>query len=244
MVAFLGKSFHNSAISGKVQRMVQWLIVVSWVAVILGLLSALAIAFDVTAHPQHMKIMNVVWPITGLYLPVLGWLLYGDMARRKPMSMSKDMHPAHGGRPFWKSVFVSTTHCAAGCVIGDIIGAPIVFWAGWTLFGSRLFAEFLVLFVLAYIFGIAFQYLPIRAMRRISRREALLEAIKADTLALTAFEIGLFAWMAFVYFQFVPRSELTSPTYWFMMQIGMVLGFIASFPANWYLVRAGVKPGM
>ena len=54
----------------------------------------------------------------------------------------------------------------------------------------------------------------------------------------------LFAWMAFIYFQFVPRSELTSPTYWFMMQIGMVLGFIASFPANWYLVRAGVKPVM
>jgi hypothetical protein len=102
----------------------------------------------------------------------------------------------------------------------------------------------LVLFVLAYIFGIAFQYLPVRAMRRISRREALIEAIKADTLALTAFEIGLFAWMAFMYFQFAPRSELTSPTYWFMMQIGMVLGFIASFPVNWYLVRVGVKPGM
>jgi hypothetical protein len=163
-VAFAWISFRNSSISGKVQQMAQWLIIVSWVAVILGLLTALAIAFDVTAHPQHMKIMNVVWPITGLYLPVLGWLLYGDMARQKPMSMSKDMHAAHGGRPFWKSVFVSTTHCAAGCVIGDIIGAPIVFWAGWTLFGSRLFAEFLVLFVLAYIFGIAFQYLPIRAI--------------------------------------------------------------------------------
>ena len=25
-------------------------------------------------------------------------------------------------------------------------GAPIVFWAGWTLFGSRLYAEFFVLF--------------------------------------------------------------------------------------------------
>ena len=54
----------------------------------------------------------------------------------------------------------------------------------------------------------------------------------------------MFAWMAVIYFQFVPRPELTSPTYWFMMQIGMVLGFIASFPINWYLVRAGVKPGM
>jgi hypothetical protein len=244
MLASPGKSFRNSAISGKVQQMAQWLIIVSWVTVIFGVLTALAIAFDVKPNPQHMTIMNVVWPITGLYLPVLGWLLYADMARRKPMTMSMDKHAAHGGRPFWKSVFVSTTHCAAGCVIGDIIGAPIVFWAGWTLFGERLFAEFLVLFVLAYIFGIAFQYLPIGTMRRISRREALIEAIKADTLALTAFEIGLFAWMAFIYIQFVPRSELTSPTYWFMMQIGMVLGFIASFPANWYLVRAGVKPGM
>jgi Domain of unknown function (DUF4396) len=234
------KSVRSSAISGKVQQMAQWLIIVSWVSVILSLLTTLAIAIDLTAHPQHMKIMNVVWPITGLYLPVLGWLLYGG----KPMSMSMDMQAAYGGRPFWKSVFVSTTHCAAGCVIGDIIGAPIVFWAGWTLFGPRLYAEFLVLFILAYIFGIAFQYLPIRAMRRISRLEALIEAVKADTLALTAFEIGLFAWMAFIYFQFVPRSELTSPIYWFVMQIGMVLGFIASFPANWYLVRAGVKPGM
>jgi Domain of unknown function (DUF4396) len=103
----------------------------------------LATAFDVAAHPQHMKIMNVVWPITGLYLPIAGWLLYAEMARRKPM---RDMHAGHGGRPFWKSVFVSTTHCAAGCVIGDIIGAPTVFWAGWTLFGSQLYAEFLVLF--------------------------------------------------------------------------------------------------
>ena len=33
-----------------------------------------------------------------------------------------DMHATHGGRPFWESVFVSTTHCAAGGVIGDIIG--------------------------------------------------------------------------------------------------------------------------
>jgi hypothetical protein len=227
--------------------MAQWLIMVSWAAVILGLLTALAIAFDVTAHPQRMKIMNVVWPITGLYLPVVGWWLYADMARREPMSMPMDvmdMNAAHGGRSFRKSVFVSTTHCAAGCVIGDIIGAPIVFWTGWTLFGERLYAEYVVLFVLAYAFGIAFQYLPIRVMRRLSRRAALLEAIKADTLSLTAFEIGLFAWMAVVYFQFVPRPELTSPTYWFMMQIGMVLGFIASYPPNWYLVRSGVKPGM
>ena len=159
------------------------------------------------------------------------------MVMRMPMDM-------HRRKPFGKSVFISTTHCAAGCVLGDIIGAPIVFWAGWTLLGSQLYAEFVVLFVLAYIFGIAFQYLPIRAMRGIPRKEALIEAIKADTLALTAFEIGLFAWMAFVYFHFTPRAEMSSPIYWFMMQIGMVIGFVASYPPNWYLVKWGIKPGM
>jgi hypothetical protein len=225
--------------------MAQGLTIVSWASVILGLGTAAAIAVDLTRHPQPMKIMNAVWPITGLYLPVAGWWLYADMAVRKSMDMPVDMSLSrHSNKPFWKSVFVSTTHCAAGCVIGDIIGAPIVFWTGWTLFGSRLYAEFFVLFVLAYIFGIAFQYLPIRAMRGIPRKEALIEAIKADTLALTAFEIGLFAWMAFVYFHFAPRPEMTSPVYWFMMQIGMVIGFIASYPPNWYLVKWGIKPGM
>jgi hypothetical protein len=47
-----------------------------------------------------------------------------------------------------------------------------------------------------------------------------------------------------VYFQFVPRPELMSATYWFMMQIGMVLGFITALPPNWLLVRLGVKGGM
>jgi hypothetical protein len=47
-------------------------------------------------------------------------------------------------------------------------------------------------------------------------------------IALTAFEVGLFAWMAVMYFLFVPRLEPTSAYYWFLMQIGMVLGFVAA----------------
>jgi hypoxanthine phosphoribosyltransferase len=36
---------------------------------------------------------------------------------------------------------------------------------------------------------------------------ALVDALKADTLALTAFEVGLFAWMAVMYFLFVPHPK-------------------------------------
>jgi Domain of unknown function (DUF4396) len=138
-----------------------WLIVISYLSIALGIVTAIAIAADVIAHPQPMRIMNVVWPMTGLYFPVIGWWLYRSLGRPmpmdKPMDMPKDMPMRastgagpmhmHAGpmhmekQPFWKSIFVSSTHCGAGCVLGDIIGAPIVFAAGWTLLGMRLFAD-------------------------------------------------------------------------------------------------------
>jgi hypothetical protein len=220
--------------------MAQWLVIVSWAAVILGLLTAIVIAIDVLAHRQRMKIMNFVWPITGLYLPLIGWWLYATIGR----STSIATHSSASEHKFWKRVFVSTTHCASGSVFGDVIGAPIVLAAGWMFFGERFYADYVVLFALAYVFGIAFRYFPIRATSGVSPRVAIIDAAKADTLALTAFELGLFAWMAVVYFLFVSRAEPTSVYYWFVMQIGMVLGFITALPPNWLLVRSGVKGGM
>ncbi len=49
--------------------MPQWLIALSWVSVVLGLLTAGIIAADIIRHPQRMTIMNIVWPVTGLYFP-------------------------------------------------------------------------------------------------------------------------------------------------------------------------------
>jgi hypothetical protein len=216
------------------------LLIVSWFAVFGGLFTAVAIALDVLQHPQRTKIMNIVWPITGLYLPIVGWWLYDNVSRPKPMYG----RVITGRQRFLTIVFVSATRCASGCVVGDLIGAPIVFFAGWNILGERLYAEYVVLFALAYCLGIAFQYFPIRAARKIAPRSALVEAVKADTFALTAFEAGLFAWIGVVYFFVMPRPELTSPFYWFMMQIGMVIGFITSLPPNWLLVRSGVKLAM
>lgn len=53
--------------------MPQWLLVLSWVSILLGLATAGAIAADVIRHPQQMKIMNIVCPVTGAYFPLVGW---------------------------------------------------------------------------------------------------------------------------------------------------------------------------
>lgn len=71
-------------------------------------------------------------------------------------------------------------------------------------------------------------------------------AVKADTLSLTAFEVCMFAWMAVTYFILFAAHppEASSIVFWFMMQIGMLLGFATTCPADWLLVKLGVKMGM
>jgi hypothetical protein len=42
---------------------------------------------------------------------------------------------------------------------------------------------------------------------------AIIDAVKADTLSLVAFEVGMFGWMAIVYFLLMPTHSL-DPTPW------------------------------
>lgn len=114
------------------------------------------------------------------------------------------------------------------------------------LLDQRLYSECAVEFVLTYLFGIAFRHFPICAMRQVAPGEAVVDAVKADTLSLIAFEAGMFAWMALIWFLLTPshRPDASNIAFWFMMQIGMVLGFLTIRPANRLLVGTGVKSEM
>jgi len=218
-----------------------WLDAVSWISIILGFVTAGIISIDLIPHPQKMRIMDIVWPVTGLYFPLIGLWFYHAMGR----PMASNAPAMKGERPYWKQIFLSATHCGSGCVIGNVLGPPIVFGFGLTLFGNVHFVEYVAEFVLAYAFGIAFQYFPIRRMRNIPPREAILDAVKADTLALVAFEVGMFSWMAIAHYVLLPwHSRPDSAVFWFMMQIGMIFGFLTTYPANWLLIRSGIKSGM
>jgi ABC-type antimicrobial peptide transport system permease subunit len=64
---------------------------------------------------------------------------------------------------------------------------------------------------------------------------------------LTFFEIGLFGWMALMAAVFFPaRHHLmpSSPAYWLLMQIGMIVGFLTAWPANVWLLKRGIKVAM
>jgi hypothetical protein len=225
---------------------------VSWASLGIAFSCAIAIAIDEIRHPQKMWIMNVVWPVTALYFSVFalwGYFRIGKgMAKDAMHGMSMDQMQPQMTRhdPTWRQTAVSDTHCGAGCVIGDVISEFSLFALGWTLLGSSLYAEYAGDLLLAWLFGIAFQYFAIKPMRNLSVEQALIAAVKSDTLSILTFEIGLFGWMALTFFILFPNPHLhpTQPGYWFMMQIGMILGFFTSYPMNRWLIRSRWKEPM
>jgi hypothetical protein len=213
-------------------------------SIAVALLSAAWIAVDVMRRPQRMGIMNVVWPLTGLYAGVLGvWAYYA--IGRKAVSAARESDGRSGRKPFWQSVLVGTTHCGSGCTLGDIVAESMTATLAFTVLGQQIFAAWILDYIFALLFGIAFQYFALRPMREGSAGELLIDALKADTLSLTAWQIGMYGWMAIAVFGIfgheLPKSD---PTFWFMMQIAMLFGFLTSYPVNWWLLRRGIKEAM
>jgi hypothetical protein len=226
-----------------------WLHALSITSLLLALICSAVIAADVMRHPQHMWIMNLVWPIAGLFASVFtlaAYFTYGRVGGHR-----------HARKPFAVSVGEGATHCGAGCALGDICAEALAYafpaiavWFGWqTLFSEKMFAVWILDFLLAFGFGIVFQYFAIAPMRGLSFWPGLMAALKADTLSLTAWQVGMYGFMAVAQFYLFRGLlgvglEPDSAEFWFMMQIAMIAGFFTSYPVNWWLIRAGIKEAM
>jgi Domain of unknown function (DUF4396) len=230
-----------------------WINVLAIASLLAGLACAAWIAFDEMQHPQHIWIMNLVWPITALYGGVLAlWFYYAYGREAAHHRAAKKEDP-----PFSVMVAKGALHCGSGCTVGDILAEWLAFfvpavavWFGYTtLFSEKMFAVWILDFVLAFVFGIAFQYFTIKPMRNLSVRDGLMEALKADTLTVTGWQIGMYGLMAFAQFYvfrplFGAVAAVNSPEFWFTMQIAMLAGFITSYPVNWWLIKVGIKERM
>lgn len=240
-----------------------WLYVLAWVSVLLGFACAAYIVVDVKRHPQHMKIMNYVWPLCALFGHVIivpFYRKYGRLAAHEVAqpAMQNDETPPHMAKtPFPLKVAKGTLHCGSGCTLGDICAEWLAFfiptiaiWLGWQeLFAEKVYAVWIFDYILAFLFGVAFQYFTIKPMRGLSPGAGLIQAVKADFLSLTAWQLGMYGFMAFAYFYLFAvvlgqKLNVASVEFWFMMQIAMLVGFVTSYPVNWWLIRRGIKESM
>ena len=228
-----------------------WLNTLSFAWIILGAVCAAAIVVDEVRYPQKMWIMNFVWPLTalfGTFLWVAGYYMWG---RNIPGAGNQDE------QPFAAMVMKGTSHCGAGCALGDILVEWTAFafpalavWFGWhTLFSEKTFSVWIPDFIVAFLIGIVFQYFTIKPMRELSTSEGVLAAVKADIASITAWQVGMYGLMAIIQFLwFRPAyggiAKVASTEFWFAMQLAMLGGFLTSYPVNWWLIRTGVKEKM
>ena len=223
-----------------------WLQAVAWVSLAVAVASSLIILADIrlAGFRQPMGVMEWVWPITALYLGPFGLAFYWWAGR----SASPKWVAAHGERslPHRVRVAVASTHCGGGCTLGDLIAETTIFAFGITLFGATIWASFVFDFALALVLGVLFQFAAIRAMSSEPTGVLLRRAAKADFWSLSAFEVGLFGWMALMWWVFFPDPHLTpaSASFWFLMQVGMAIGLVTSYPMNTLLIARGVKEAM
>jgi hypothetical protein len=240
-----------------------WLHALSIAYLALGSLCALAICADLIRHPQQMWIMDVVWPVTALFGTV--WIVWqyrrwGRLAEQSRARASTARHqdpPNRRFTPFSMMAANGALHCGAGCTLGDICAEWLVFGIpaiaiafGWhSIFKDRIFAAWIVDYLFAYSFGIVFQYFTIAPMRGLTFGRGILAAVKADSPSLTAWQVGMYGFMAAADFGIFrswlgAKLQVDSVEFWFMMQIAMWFGFATAYPVNWYLLRKGIKEKM
>ncbi|MGL5230763.1 MAG: DUF4396 domain-containing protein [Cetobacterium sp.] len=247
--------------------------IISKIFIVIGILSALSITIDILKHPQkEMPIMNLVWPINGLWAGIFGVWAYFTIGKYRKMDMSnmkmddmEDMDMSNMKMDdmdmkgmdmsnmkmddnkyssFWQGVVADTLHCGAGCSLADLIGPWLFLVFPFTIFNNYTFGEWTLDYFLALLTGVTFQYAAISPMMNEKGVKVWLRALKIDFLSLSSWQIGMYGWMALVIFVWFGRLSPTTPEFWFMMQIAMCCGFITAYPVNWWLVKVGIKMGM
>ena len=239
-----------------------WLHQLSIAMLVLGGLCMLAILVDVVRHPQRMGVMNVVWPVTALFgtlLTLWGYYRYGRASSQEAMQRARqDGQPMPAkAQPFAVAVGKGALHCGAGCMLGDVLAEWLAFfvpaltlWLGYpSVFNDEMFAVWVLDFIFAFGLGIVFQYWAIVPMRGLSPGQGIRAALKADTLSLASWQVGMYGLMALLQLVLLPRffgqrAPVNTPEFWFAMQLAMVAGFCSAYPVNWWLIRAGIKERM
>ena len=228
-----------------------WLQIVALVSLSTATCCAAGIAIDIVAGAkQHTWIMNIVWPITALWAGPLGLWAYCRFGRTRgrhnvQQAERRGQHHLEKRKPFVQTVALAATHCGAGCTLGDIVAEWIHFAAPLTIAGVAIFGAWLIDLVFAFAFGIGFQYFTIAPIRNLTPAKGVMEAMKADILSLAAWQLGMYGWMAVMRFVILGHQIVaTNPAFWFLMQIGAAAGFLTSYPANWWLVKKGIKERM
>jgi hypothetical protein len=220
-----------------------WFTVVSWVFIGLGLLCAAMILYDVfgRGYRQRIGAMEAVWPITAIYFGPLALLAYYRWGWGRPQS--RKWQEEHGDPPkksLPAEAATGATPCGAASFLAHLVAVPLVVLLGLTIAGRGIWPMIILIAVLALPLLLAFEYFSSTVPGRgLSTGKGLGVALLIAAVTVIAFDASMGAAMIFVHF--VLMFPPTDVTFLFLMQIGLILGFLTTYPVVLWLVRRGTK---
>ncbi len=201
------------------------------------LLAAAAVVFvavDVRSTPES-PVLKWGFVLLTAYTGVIGAFLY-VLGCREPLPGLHERYVAVR----WRQVLGSTMHCVAGDGVGILAGALIS-----TSFGVQGPAEVALEYVLGFAFGWAiFQALFMRDMVGGSYRAALLSAFIPELLSMNLLMAGMVPTVMALRRNIPLSEDPTTARFWFVMSMGLLVGFVIAYPMNWWLVANHLKHGM
>jgi len=140
----------------------------------------------------------------------------------------------------WKKVTGSVIHCVAGDGLG-IITAMVVA----RLLDFPFWTEFWYEYVVGFAFGLfIFQTWAMHNMGN-SLSSSLWKAGRAEFFSMITVMVGMGLVMRYITPAVVGHSpDPTEVAFWGFASLGMLVGFVFTYPMNWVLVSIGWKHGM
>lgn len=216
----------------------QWLTPVAWFFVTLGILSAAVVLYDVYVrrYRQSERTMEAVWPITALYLgPFALWAYY-----RVGRAGSPKWQQENGALPEQRlslKALAGGTPGGAAATVAHFVGVPLVIASGLTIAGTNLWVLIIFIALLAIALLFLFERFAFPAWNGGTQPgKSAGVALLAATVTVLAFDIGMGGWMIFLHFGMLMPAP-TDVTFFFLMQIGNILGFATAYPAVRWLIR-------
>jgi hypothetical protein len=201
------------------------------------ILTALSVAFvavDIRSTPES-KVLKWGFILLTLYTGPFGAFLY-VLGCREPLP---GLHEKYVDVT-WRQVLGSTMHCVAGDGVGILFGAVI----GGAL-SLAMSADIALEYVLGFGFGwTIFQALFMKDSAGGSYPKALQNTFIPELVSMNCLMAAMVPISSIVKAN-VPGSE--SPltvSFWFIMSMALLAGFIAAYPMNWWLVTNHLKHGM
>jgi len=196
--------------------------------------SLLFVAIDIRTTPES-PVLKWGFVLLTAYTGVVGAFLY-VLGCREPLPGLHERYVAAR----WRQTLGSTMHCVAGDGVGILAGAVLA--NVLSLAGP---AEIVVEYVLGFAFGwMIFQALFMREMAGGSYSRSLTSTFIPELLSMNLLMAGMVPTVMALRTQIASGTDPLTPAFWFVMSIGLLVGFVVAYPMNWWLVANRLKHGM